>query len=259
MFINLITMLSLAVFAGDSSGNGGNVYEGHIQRISAKRLLPALDHEKNAGRFDELEKKGIQSLLSSKVPFKVVKPDRLEKERYYELDGNEAKDFSPEGTRIIKDRTTRRLIIQWDEANVKETTLNGTVFDDAFIRKVFKKSLNYAYATGGIEIDDKAAAQLAGKLYVPTSSENVTLPSSDYRYEIHRRVKELIALQQRNIALAQKKGRPRTILVDYEAKVTNLRQLLTYRFENADEEMASNLDLTERILRQDYDDMNGRD
>jgi len=259
MFINLIAMLSLAAFGGDSSGNGGNVYEGHIQRISAKRLLPAMDHEKNVGRFGELEKKAIQSLLSSKVPFKVVKPARLEKGRYFELDGNEAKDFSPEGTRIVKDRTTRQVIIQWDEANVKETTLNGTVFDDAFIRKVFEKSLNYAYATGGVEIDDKAATKIANKIHVPTSSDNVTLPSSEYRYEIHRRVKELIALQKRSIAVARLKGKPRAIIADYEAKVTNLQQLLTYPFGNADEEMASNLDLTERILREDYLEMNGRD
>ncbi len=235
---------SLPLFSGDRSGNGGNGYEGHLQRIAAARIYGALSHEKNKGIMTTAETKTLSKIIQAGVPLKVVLPEKVEKDRF-ELLSDEDKEF-----RVVQEKATRKILIQWDEKDLRKITEDGKNLPDELVQNLMSAILSYAFAIGSIDRDDKSG--ISKKLHYPPADPTLLLASSAYRYDFHRRLKEMQARHQ-DLAMKIRRagaGDPKLqkALVYQENKVQIIEKLLTYTFKLNDETWADNLDLVEREL-----------
>jgi len=238
--VSLTTLLCLPLFAGDSSGNGGNYFEGHLQRLARTSAIETLRHDKNKNIYSDKERESLIALIEGGVPFRVVKS----------VPGN-----AVNGLVTIKEKGREKLQVHWDEKTIHATTKGGTIFPDELIQDIIRNTSRYGQRLGVVPNSDEDG-KLSRQLYVPPSSESKLLPSAEYRYDIHRRLKEFVTLE-RNIIWMLEQERPvdQSKLAEYQAKLKVAESLLTYKFKELDEDWAINLDYNERILLAEHSDL----
>ncbi len=250
--------------AGDSAGNGGHGYEGHLQRIAQFRVLGALSDAKNKQVLTPEEIEVVTNSIKAGLPIVMVIPEKLEPGQFLDLGGEEAKVESDAkgrvhllergkkvGSRLVQVKQTRKINIQWDLTALKAATKDGKEVPDDLVRDVASMAINYSYAAGNLDRGEDAG-EISKKLFIPKADPSQLLPSSAHRYDTVRRLNELAARGERLIKKLQdartQSVRGQELVEDQTRQVARLRRTANYQFKPMDESWANNLDLAERNL-----------
>ncbi len=180
-------------------------YEERLQRIAQSQAMAAFQSEKNKDILSKEERSAIIESIRTGLPWNSVDPEDLEKGRYTDLDGEEAltlmdskgearlldNDKDPVDARVVKDKKSRRFVIQWDEKSLKANLGAGKTAPDHFVRDVCHEIIRYAYHVGKIDRNDNERI-FSGKLFIPPPDESIVLSSATYRMDLQRRNREII-------------------------------------------------------------------
>lgn len=261
----LFTLGALSSWAGDSAGNGGNIYEGHLQRILKTRVSKALPHAKNETLLSKADQTALLAVIKSGVPIRVVRPEKLDAGRYVDLsmakaetrEGEEGRirlldaDGKDTDARLVIDTKTRKTVLQWDEFSLESETKKGTVFNDRIATLAAEQAYRYADAIGTIEAREGRDFSLE-KLYLPPSSETKPLASAEYRYDFPRRIAQRIRDEEELIGWlrADRSGRLEVArrLAQALSELELTKTLAGYHIPPRSEEWACNLDFAERTF-----------